>query len=85
MFGSAKEKLNFTCEHDFKFRNELSFGWNCVTPIKSYLKDLAKQLGIKSRKDLPTCDVICRDFGDRQLSYDDFELTLDDLVLTSLL
>ena len=37
------------------------------------MKDLAKQLGIKNRYDLPTCDVICRELGDRQLSYDDFE------------
>lgn len=73
MFDSAKEKLNFTCDYELKFRGDLSFGWNCAVPLNSYTKDLVKQLEIKSRDGLPTCDSLCEEVADRQLSYDDFE------------
>lgn len=75
MFETAQNNLNFTCDYELKFKGELSFGWRCITPVESYLKDLARQLGKTSWNDLPSCDSVCAEVGDRQLNYDDFMAT----------
>ena len=75
MFQNSEAKLNFTCDYELRYKGKISFGWSCITPVMSYLQDLAGQLSITNRNDLPSCDSVCSEVGDRQLSYDDFVAT----------
>ena len=72
MFKSSGAELNFTCNYELKYKEERSFGWKCVTPVQSYIDDLARQLGITAAVGRPSCDSVCSEVADRQLNYDDF-------------
>ena len=71
--------LDFTCNFSFAPFGPIEFGWNCVTSMEQFRKNLVVDLA----ENRPNCSTLCLANGARQPYYEDFSL-LNTTTLSSL-
>ena len=60
--------LDFVCNFSYEPFGSTDFGWNCVTSMEQFTKNLEVDLP----ENRPDCGIVCLANGARQPTYEDF-------------